>query len=58
MDTIFNSFFKIQVTKTKSYHNINQEIALASEFLYNSPWLRKAMLQTLFAGHLGLDLTV
>jgi hypothetical protein len=39
LDSTSSSFFKIQLSKTKSYCNINQEVVLMSETSCTTPWL-------------------
>jgi hypothetical protein len=53
MNTTFSSFFKTQESKTKSYHNINEEVApmpvrfVEHSLLKHRLWPGKAALQVL-----------
>jgi hypothetical protein len=65
IDTTFSSFFKIQVSKTKSYHNINPDASTTRvKFVEACPplhllWPGKAALHVpLSLCHLGLVVTV
>jgi hypothetical protein len=58
MDTIFSSYFKIQVSKINVYRNINQKVAPAAIRFVERRGKKPSSKSILIAGHLCLGFTV